>query len=71
MTSVISRRAFVGALGGGLLAAPLAARAQQADRPRRIGVFLSTAANDPESLARISEHSCRDCWNSAGPMAAT
>jgi putative ABC transport system substrate-binding protein len=32
---------------------PLAARAQQAERMRRIGVLMTTAANDPESKARI------------------
>jgi len=40
-------------LTGGLLAAPVVAEAQQIDRVRRIGVFLSTAADDPESLARL------------------
>jgi len=37
---VISRRAFLGTVAGGLLAAPLAAEAQQAVRVHRIG-FLS------------------------------
>ena len=49
----MDRRAFIGSLAGGLLAAALAAEAQQIDRVRRIGVFLSTAADDPESLARV------------------
>jgi putative ABC transport system substrate-binding protein len=39
----LDRRAFIGTLAGGLLAAPLAAEAQQAGRVYRIG-FLSTAS---------------------------
>jgi len=36
-----------------LLAAPLAAHAQQTDRVRRIGVLQGLAANDPEYVRRI------------------
>ena len=32
---------------------PLTARAQQADRKRRIGILMTIAANDPEAQARI------------------
>ena len=32
---------------------PIAARAQQSDRTRRIGILMTIAANDPESQARI------------------
>jgi hypothetical protein len=39
MTSMISRRAFLGSLGGALLAAPLDAEAQPA-RIYRVGVVL-------------------------------
>ena len=38
----MDRRAFLGALAGGLLAAPLAARAQQAGKVYRIGFLSST-----------------------------
>ena len=41
---MISRRAFVGSLTGGLLAAPLAAESQQATRRYRIGVLLAFPA---------------------------
>jgi len=41
-------------LGGGAAAAfPLTARAQQGDRVRRVGILMTTVANDPESLARV------------------
>jgi hypothetical protein len=36
---VVTRRAFLGTLSGGLLAAPLAAEAQQAGKVYRIGVL--------------------------------
>jgi putative ABC transport system substrate-binding protein len=41
-------------LGGAAAAWPRAARAQQGERMRRIGVLMPRAANDPESLARIA-----------------
>jgi len=53
MASYIGRRKFLATLGGAAAAWPLAARAQP-DRVRRIGVLMSTAADDPESQARLA-----------------
>jgi putative ABC transport system substrate-binding protein len=44
---VIDRRAFIGTLAGGLLAAPLAAEAQQATKVPRIGYLVTSLAVSP------------------------
>src|SRR2546427_1664340 len=47
MTSVIARRAFIGTVAGGLLAAPLGAEAQQAAKIARIGFLALNLAPNP------------------------
>jgi putative ABC transport system substrate-binding protein len=51
--SGIIRREFITLVGGGAVAWPLAARAQHAERMRRIGVLMAATANDPEYQPRM------------------
>src|SRR5713101_3802759 len=49
MTSVMDRRAFLGTMASGLLAAPLAVEAQQAGRVTHIGFLSPSSLSDPRT----------------------
>jgi putative tryptophan/tyrosine transport system substrate-binding protein len=50
---MIGRRELIGGSSAAMVAWPLTARAQQADRMRRIGILMALASDDPQGQARL------------------
>jgi putative ABC transport system substrate-binding protein len=50
----MQRREFITLLGGAAAAWPHGVRAQQGERPSRVGVFMDLAENDEEGQARVA-----------------
>jgi putative ABC transport system substrate-binding protein len=66
MTIHLGRRAFIAALGGTAVAWSLDARAQQAERMRKIGVLLGYASSADDPVARRVLQAFQDAMQDAG-----
>jgi hypothetical protein len=66
----VRRREFITVLGGAAAAWPVAARAQQPERVRRVGALMSQGADDAAHRS-ATRRFFRDCSNLAGKSVGT
>jgi ABC-type uncharacterized transport system substrate-binding protein len=65
----MNRREFIGLIGYITIGWPMTVTAQQADKPRRVGVLMDLAENDPEGQVRLTvfrSELSRLGWSSSG-----
>ena len=65
----MNRRELMGLIACTILGGPMTATAQQVDKPRRVGVLMDLAENDPEGQARLTafrSELSRLGWSSTG-----